>query len=106
VLIGNLLNNALTYAPAGSHVSVHCDADSWWTVNMAPEVAPDELALMRQRFWRKGEDAGVHTGLGLSLAAAAARVLELELTLSLHDNNLRATVRPRAEPGAIGPRVV
>jgi two-component system sensor histidine kinase QseC len=92
VLIGNLLSNALAYASHGSRVTVHCDATSWWAQNLAPNVAPDELALMLQRFWRKGEDAGVHTGLGLSLAAAAARVQGLQLTLSLQDGYLRATV--------------
>jgi two-component system sensor histidine kinase QseC len=92
VLIGNLLSNALAYASVGSHVAVHCDATSWWVENLAPNVAPDELALMLQRFWRKGEDAGVHTGLGLSLAAAAARVQGLLLTLSLQDGYLRAAV--------------
>jgi two-component system sensor histidine kinase QseC len=99
VLIGNLLNNALAYAPVGSLVSIHCSASSWLIENLAPDVAPDDLALMRQRFWRKGQDSSVHTGLGLSLAAAAARVQDLELTLSLHSNHLRATVSPRSDPG-------
>jgi two-component system, OmpR family, sensor histidine kinase QseC len=98
VLIGNLLNNAFAYAPIGSLVSIHCSATSWWIDNLAPDVAPDELALMRQRFWRKGQDSSEHTGLGLSLAAAAARVQDMELTLSLHRNHLRATVSLRSEP--------
>jgi signal transduction histidine kinase len=98
VLIGNLLSNALSYASIGSRVSVHCDTASWWVENLAPGVVPDELDLMRQRFWRKGEDAGVHTGLGLSLAAAAARSQGLQLALSLHGNYLRATISAQAAP--------
>jgi hypothetical protein len=50
---------------------------------------------MQQRFWRKGKEAGVHTGLGLSLAASAARAQSLRMEVLLREGNLLARVLAR-----------
>ena len=92
VLLGNLVSNALAYAPIGSRVTLHCEAAIWYVENSAPELTSDDVTQMGQRFWRKGKDAGVHTGLGLALAIAAARVQSMQLKLSLRDQYLRASV--------------
>jgi two-component system sensor histidine kinase QseC len=95
VLLGNLLGNAVVYAPDGSGVVLHCHAGGWSVRNAAPELTDDDVTLMGQRFWRKGEDAGVHTGVGLALAAAAARAQQLQLALVLTAGELRASVAPQ-----------
>jgi two-component system sensor histidine kinase QseC len=90
VLFGNLLGNAFAYAPVGSTVELHCTALAWRVSNPAPELRQEDLVRMQQRFWRKGKEPGVHTGLGLALAASAARAQSLPLELTLRDGNLRA----------------
>jgi two-component system sensor histidine kinase QseC len=92
VLLGNLLGNAVAYAPVGSRVTVHGDNAMWSVSNEAPGLVIEDVALMGQRFWRKGKDAGVHTGLGLALAAAAARAQSVGLDLDLRDGHFQATV--------------
>ncbi|GLQ43050.1 histidine kinase dimerization/phospho-acceptor domain-containing protein [Dyella nitratireducens] len=94
VLLGNLLSNAIAYAPSGSTI-VLCSAQSNWSVtNAAPDLTDEDIARMKQRFWRKGKDAGVHTGLGLALAASAAHAQSLRLELVLREGNLQASVMP------------
>ncbi len=92
VLLGNLLGNAIAYAPTGSRIVLQCSGSDWSIRNEAPRLVPADLALMQRRFWRQGEDAGVHTGLGLALATAAAEAQGLRLALSLHDGWLLACV--------------
>ncbi|HKT26702.1 histidine kinase dimerization/phospho-acceptor domain-containing protein [Dyella sp.] len=94
VLLGNLLGNALAYAPSGSTVTLRCTPVHWSVINAAPELTGDDIARMKLRFWRKGKDAGVHTGLGLALAASAASAQSLRLELTLHEGNLQASVTP------------
>lgn len=95
VLLGNLLGNAVAYAPAGSRVSLRCESHAWHLSNAAAGLTTDDVAVMGQRFWRKGKDAGVHAGLGLALAAAAARAQGILLNLSLHEGQLNVHVEPQ-----------
>jgi two-component system sensor histidine kinase QseC len=92
VIFSNLLGNAVAYAPVGSEVTLRCDSEIWCVRNLAPDLTEQDVEFMGQRFWRKGKDAGVHTGIGLSLAASAARAQALKLDLSLHDEYLHAGV--------------
>ena len=94
VLLGNLLGNAIAYAPAGSTIVLCCTPRSWSVSNAAPDLTHDDVIRMQQRFWRKGKDPGVHTGLGLSLAASAARAQSLRLALVLREGHLQASVMP------------
>lgn len=95
VLLGNLLGNAVAYAPAGSRVLLRCGLHAWRLSNEAPDLTAGDVALMGQRFWRKDKDAGVHTGLGLPLAAAAARAQLIQLSLSLLERQLSVCVEPQ-----------
>ena len=95
VVLGNLLGNAFAYAPAGSAIALRCTAAEWSVSNPAPDLTAEDVARMQQRFWRKGKEAGVHTGLGLSLAASAARAQSLRMELLLCDGNLQARVLAR-----------
>ena len=92
VLFGNLLGNAFAYAPVGSTVELHCTALAWRVSNPAPELSQEDLVRMQQRFWRKGKEPGVHTGLGLALAASAARAQSLPLELTLREGYLQAGI--------------
>lgn len=92
VVLGNLLSNAFAYAPSGSTVELRCTARDWSVTNPAPDLTDEDIARMQQRFWRKGKEAGVHTGLGLALAVSAARAQSLQLELTLHDGYLQASV--------------
>jgi signal transduction histidine kinase len=94
VLLGNLLGNALAYAPSGSTIVVRCTPLGWSVMNPAPDLTGDDLFRMQQPFWRKGKEAGVHTGLGLALAASAARAQSLRLELTLREGHLQASVMP------------
>ena len=92
VLLGNLVSNAAAYAPAGSRILLRCESRAWWIQNDAPRLAAEDIAMMQRRFWRQGEDAGVHTGLGLALATAAAQIQSMQLELTLHEQRLCAKV--------------
>jgi signal transduction histidine kinase len=65
-----LLDNALRVAPRGSEVNVRLSADPSPTLTVSdrgPGVAPEERALIFQRFQR-GRDTGGEAGFGLGLA--------------------------------------
>lgn len=94
VVLGNLLGNAAAYAPGGSTIVLQCAPHIWSVTNQAPELTLQDVARMKQRFWRKGKDAGVHTGLGLALAASAAQAQALRLELSLQGQDLQASIHP------------
>jgi signal transduction histidine kinase len=66
----NLIENAVTYAPAGTEVTIMVDPMGHVSVSdRGPGVAPDDRAHIFERFWR-GRGAQ-HTGAGLGLAIAA-----------------------------------
>jgi two-component system, OmpR family, sensor histidine kinase QseC len=92
VVLGNLLGNAVAYAPVGSCLQLSYQSNGWSVHNDAPDLDDDDVLLMHRRFWRKGQDAGVHTGLGVALAAAAAGVQSMHLNLKLTNGQLHAEV--------------
>jgi two-component system sensor histidine kinase QseC len=87
-----LLGNAVAYAPVGSCLQLSYQSNGWSVHNDAPDLDDDDVLLMHRRFWRKGQDAGVHTGLGVALAAAAAGVQSMHLNLKLTNGQLHAEV--------------
>ena len=80
VAVGNLLENAIQYSPAGAPINVSVDrADDLVSVHVAdqgPGVAPELQEQIFQRFYRldsaRTRKAG-GTGLGLSIARNTAR---------------------------------
>jgi two-component system sensor histidine kinase QseC len=101
VILGNLLSNAVAYAPIGSRVLVGYQSNTWSLQNDAPGLDDNDVLLMHRRFWRKGQDAGIHTGLGVALAAAAACTQSMHLGLKLMSGQLHAEVttdRPTSLP--------
>ncbi len=68
----NLLDNALRHSPAENSVMLALrhspDAISFRVCDRGPGLSDDELALVTQRFWRRGSGRG--SGLGLSIVVA------------------------------------
>ncbi|MEZ6014189.1 MAG: sensor histidine kinase N-terminal domain-containing protein [Planctomycetota bacterium] len=105
IVVDNLADNALEYAPAGSTIDVrlvsHAGEVALTVENDAPNLVPDDLRHLTQRLWRgrASSSAAGHAGLGLSIVAAACRRLGAELEFTLHDGRLRVRVAlPSAAP--------
>ncbi len=94
--IGNLLDNAVKYTPAGGRITLNAVRQSDGHVGLVvadsgPGIPEDERARVTQRFYRG--DASRHAegvGLGLSLAEAVARLHGGELRLDGNNPGLRA----------------
>ncbi len=93
IVLGNLVSNAVEYAPPGARVRIEYDHDGFVICNPAPELEPADVRQLGQRFWRKGGDSRQHAGLGLALVGAAAHALSMPLTFALTDDGeLRASL--------------
>lgn len=74
----NLVDNALRYSPAGSHVELIVDADPgtvrFRVIDRGAGLQPGELEQATQRFWRGRASGGSGgSGLGLTIVEAIAR---------------------------------
>jgi signal transduction histidine kinase len=70
--IRNLIENALAHSPKGTTVEIQVDADrTVRVIDSGPGVAPDNRALIFQRFWRADRRSG-GAGLGLAIVAKVA----------------------------------
>lgn len=84
IVLGNLLRNATAYAPERGTVEVAWSRAGLRVANHAPELLPEDVALLGQRHWRKHQrDGDGHAGLGLSLASTAAAALDFRLRFEL-----------------------
>jgi signal transduction histidine kinase len=92
--IGNLVDNAVKYAPPGGRVKLRVAAARDGRIDIAvadngPGIADSEKPRVTERFYRGGgasETAGL--GLGLSVVDAVARLHEGTLSLSDNDPGL------------------
>ncbi|MDD5704830.1 MAG: histidine kinase dimerization/phospho-acceptor domain-containing protein [Kiritimatiellae bacterium] len=89
LVIQNLLENAVSYAVAGS--AIVCSAEEsagghdWVLENKTSDLRPDDLTHVFERFWRKSasrHEAG-HAGLGLSIVQALCDALGITVQASL-----------------------
>jgi len=75
-LLANLVDNALTYAPPGSNVTVRCgrrDGDAFLEVeDDGPGIAPAERERIFERFYRPPGSEGDGCGLGLAIVREIA----------------------------------
>jgi len=89
LVLANLIENAVTHAPAGSEVQIRLSVDrrfGWATVSdQGPGIPPNERARVFQRFFRGVNAKGLGSGLGLAIVEEAARVMNGRL--SLDDRN-------------------
>lgn len=102
IIISNLINNAVEYAPAGNQITLTSNRENVFEcTNNAPDLSPDEVSHLFERLWRKDKvrtESG-HTGLGLSIAQSCATVLHHSLTAKLDDKNqLHISLKKPAAP--------
>jgi signal transduction histidine kinase len=102
--VGNLVDNAVKYAPERGTVSLRIvpDGDGWITIAVAdngPGIPEAERSRVTQRFYRCASD-GMQSGigLGLSVVAAVTRLHEGQLVLGDNHPGLRADLRLPTAP--------
>jgi signal transduction histidine kinase len=105
--IGNLVDNAIKYAPGGSRIEVRIVArtDGGIEVSVAdngPGIPDDEKARATERFYRADSSRGkAGVGLGLSVVAAVAKLHAGVLMLADNDPGLVASfVLPKDSLGS------
>jgi two-component system OmpR family sensor kinase len=97
IVVKNALDNAATYAPPGSAVTVRADlaptgaaaGPTLSFTNPAPGMTPEQASRVFDRFWRADDarQAG-HVGLGLPLCQKLMQSLAGDARVSLHPPDL------------------
>jgi signal transduction histidine kinase len=101
-ILGNLLGNAVEYAPAGGDLTWQLvrreDGADVIIANTNAGLAREDLAHVFEPFWRKdpARTDGRHGGLGLSLAAAFARLIGAQVRLEIAGDRVRASLSLRS----------
>jgi two-component system, OmpR family, sensor histidine kinase TctE len=84
-LLGNLVDNALNYTPAGGHVTVRSGGgatDPYLEVeDDGPGIPEAERGRVRQRFYRLPGSQGHGCGLGLAIAEEISRLHRADVTI-------------------------
>jgi two-component system sensor histidine kinase TctE len=84
-LLGNLVDNALHYTPAGGHVTVRCGggaSEPYLEVeDDGPGIPEAERSRVRQRFYRLPGSTGHGCGLGLAIVEEIARLHRAAVTI-------------------------
>jgi two-component system, OmpR family, sensor histidine kinase TctE len=109
-LLGNLVDNALTYTPPGGHVTVRCgvgrDGSFVEVEDDGPGIPQSERAHVRQRFYRIPGTQGHGCGLGLAIVDEIVRLHEADLSIADGPGGHGARIRvqfPGAAPGSFEP---
>jgi len=91
-ILANLFDNAVDYTPTGGEIAVTGSAEGKLRVanSVAADFAPEDMARIFDRFWRKeaARTGREHVGLGLNLARAFAVAMGWELTARLENGRL------------------
>lgn len=81
--MGNLLDNAIRLAPAGSTVTVGAGIDDGWVWlgvrDQGPGIGPDQQPLVWKRFWRSSSGG---TGLGLAIVRQTVEAHQGKVSLT------------------------
>ena len=104
--LGNIISNAVRYAPANSTVSINCDAmqqdDVIEVRDTGPGVPEDQIANLGNAFYRTDESRSTETGgvgLGLAIARRAIHLHRGSIEIANAHPGLRVTIRlPREIP--------
>lgn len=84
VILSNLLENGLKYAPSESPVILRANSDAQIFVeNLAPNLDEETLSTLQQRFVRGSERSKPGTGLGLAIVSTFCQQLGINLKLEL-----------------------
>jgi two-component system sensor histidine kinase TctE len=97
-LLGNLIDNALHYTPAGSHVTVRCGLDGGTKPYLeveddGPGIPPAERPRVRERFYRSPGSTGHGCGLGLAIVDEISRLHNADLTIDAGANSRGTRIR-------------
>lgn len=94
-ILNNLLSNAVHYAPSATEISVQVSPHHVMVRNSAPDLSPEDIPHLFERFWRKSQSRSdrEHSGLGLSIVAACAELLGARCQATLDDRQLAVEVR-------------
>ncbi|HKU85570.1 MAG TPA: ATP-binding protein [Casimicrobiaceae bacterium] len=96
LMIRNLVDNALRYAPPGSNVAVRLGADELVVEDCGPGLDAEMRERLGDRFHRPPGQAQPGSGLGISIVMRVA---------ALHDLDVAFTDRAQEEPAQRGLRV-
>lgn len=84
VILSNLVENGLKYAPSESPVIIRLESNGAFSVeNLAPDLAQEDLVGLKQRFVRGNQRSQPGSGLGLAIVGAMVDQLKGELDLKL-----------------------
>jgi two-component system sensor histidine kinase QseC len=93
VLLRNLLDNAVRYAPAGSAVQLRFDESHLEVDNDAEPLGDEQLARLGERFHRPDGNDETGSGLGLSIVQRIAALHGLAVTIAPRDGGRGLRVR-------------
>lgn len=79
VLLRNLLDNAIRYAPSGTHVVLRFTQETIEIVNDGPPLSSEQLLRLGERFYRPDGQQEGGSGLGISIVRRVAELHGLEL---------------------------
>jgi two-component system, OmpR family, sensor histidine kinase TctE len=103
-LLGNLVDNALHYTPAGGHITVRCgsrDGRPYLEVeDDGPGIPAGERTRVRERFYRLPGSTGHGCGLGLAIVDEIARLHDADLTIDTGSHDRGTLIRLTFAGGA------
>lgn len=82
LMVRNLLDNALRYAPPGSLIQLQLNARTLILEDNGPGVSEEQLARLGERFWRPPGQSQTGSGLGLSIVKNIAQLHGIRLAFS------------------------
>ncbi|MDI9223155.1 quorum sensing histidine kinase QseC [Pantoea sp. EA-12] len=82
LLVRNLLDNALRYAPPGSRIQFTLQPRAIIIEDNGPGVSDEQLARLGERFWRPPGQAQTGSGLGLSIVKNIAQLHGIRIAFS------------------------
>jgi two-component system sensor histidine kinase TctE len=101
-LLGNLVDNALHYTPAGGHITVRCgepEGVPYLEVeDDGPGIPEAERSRVRQRFYRSPGSQGHGCGLGLAIVEEIARLHHADVTIDWGAGGHGTKIRVRFPP--------
>jgi two-component system sensor histidine kinase TctE len=101
-LLGNLVDNALSYTPAGGRVTVRCGGgvrEPYLEIeDDGPGIPEAERGRVRQRFYRLPGSQGHGCGLGLSIVEEIARLHRADVTIDSGAGGCGTRIRVQFPP--------
>lgn len=91
----NLLDNAVSHAPPHSSIEIELRPGMIRVKNQAPELSPQDLTIMSERFWQKNpaRNDSQHSGLGLSIVQTCAKLAGTSVHMTLESGALTMIIR-------------